>query len=192
MDTPLTSVAFLWSCHGSLVTAIWDCWKGFVNLGHSIDMGWARHYGTGSSSRAPSDLKLTFLKPSMGLVIARSPPCHNLLRQLGHLCLIATRCRTRTGFGSSFKVEFGSGGNRHTSISGGEYLPLSNIQGIGGSILPMLSHGLRFSEHHAEKESTKAQTLSPGTSRLAHIESRSAQVFILEPFLKDVSLYNKP
>ncbi|CAB4263747.1 unnamed protein product [Prunus armeniaca] len=39
---------------------------------------------------------------------------------------------------------------------------------------------------------TKAQTLSPGTSRSAHIESRSAQVFILEPFLKDVSLYNKP
>lgn len=33
--------------------------------------------------------------------------------------------------------------------------------------------------------STKAQTLSPGTSRSAHIESRSAQVFALEPFLKD-------
>lgn len=31
--------------------------------------------------------------------------------------------------------------------------------------------------------STKAQTLSPGTSRSAHIESRSAQVFALEPFL---------
>ncbi len=33
--------------------------------------------------------------------------------------------------------------------------------------------------------STKAQTLSPGTSRSAHIENRSAQVFALEPFLKD-------
>ncbi|CAL2229414.1 unnamed protein product [Prunus armeniaca] len=137
----------------------------FSLLSHANPCVWVP--GTGSSSRAPSDLKLTFLEPSMGLVIARSPPCHNLLSkprgdsaeflvgvklvillnfciggQLGHLCLIATRCRTRTGFGSSFKVEFGSGGNRHTSISGGEYLPLSNIQGIGGSILPMLSHGL--------------------------------------------------
>ena len=37
---------------------------------------------------------------------------------------------------------YGSGGNRRTPISGGEFLALSNIQGIGGSILPMLSHGL--------------------------------------------------
>lgn len=37
---------------------------------------------------------------------------------------------------------YGSGGNRRTPISGGESLALSNIQGIGGSILPMLSHGL--------------------------------------------------
>ena len=34
---------------------------------------------------------------------------------------------------------YGSGGNRRTP---GEYLALSNIQGIGGSILPMSSHGL--------------------------------------------------
>lgn len=32
--------------------------------------------------------------------------------------------------------------------------------------------------------STKAQTLSPGTYRSAHIESGSAQVFAFEPFLK--------
>ena len=37
---------------------------------------------------------------------------------------------------------YGSGGNRRTPISGGESLALSNIQGIGGSILPMSSHGL--------------------------------------------------
>ena len=37
---------------------------------------------------------------------------------------------------------YGSGGNRRTPISGGESLALSNIQGIGGSIPPMLSHGL--------------------------------------------------
>ena len=37
---------------------------------------------------------------------------------------------------------YGSGGNRRTPISGGEFLALSNIQGIGGSIPPMLSHGL--------------------------------------------------
>ncbi|CAL2229450.1 unnamed protein product [Prunus armeniaca] len=67
---------------------------------------------------------------------------------------------------------------------------------IGGNYLARFRGELevqgRFSEHHVEKESTKAQTLSPGTSRSAHIESRSAQVFILEPFLKDVGLYNKP
>lgn len=34
---------------------------------------------------------------------------------------------------------YGSGGNRRTP---GEYLALSNIQGIGGSIPPMSSHGL--------------------------------------------------
>ena len=39
-------------------------------------------------------------------------------------------------------ILYGSGGNRRTLISGGESLALSNIQGIGGSILPMLSHGL--------------------------------------------------
>nr|QUV77402.1 NADH dehydrogenase subunit 4 [Dolichandrone spathacea] len=37
---------------------------------------------------------------------------------------------------------YGSGGNRRTPISGGKSLALSNIQGIGGSILPMSSHGL--------------------------------------------------
>ena len=37
---------------------------------------------------------------------------------------------------------YGSGGNRRTRISVGESLALSNIQGIGGSILLMLSHGL--------------------------------------------------
>ena len=39
-------------------------------------------------------------------------------------------------------ILYGSGGNRRTPISGGESLALSNIQGIGGSILPMSSHGL--------------------------------------------------
>ena len=39
-------------------------------------------------------------------------------------------------------ILYGSGGNRRTPISGGESLALSNIQGIGGSIPPMLSHGL--------------------------------------------------
>lgn len=34
--------------------------------------------------------------------------------------------------------------------------------------------------------SKKAQTLSPVTSRSTHIESRSAQVFALEPFLASV------
>ncbi|CAL2229504.1 unnamed protein product [Prunus armeniaca] len=104
----------------------------FSLLSHANPCVWVP--GTGSSSRAPSGLKLTFLEPSMGLVIARSPPCHNLLSkprgdsaeflvgvklvillnfcmgwQLGHLCLTAARCLTRTGFGSSFKVEFGLG-----------------------------------------------------------------------------------
>nr|QUV77368.1 NADH dehydrogenase subunit 4 [Markhamia cauda-felina] len=37
---------------------------------------------------------------------------------------------------------YGSGGNRRTPIRGGKSLALSNIQGIGGSILPMSSHGL--------------------------------------------------
>ncbi|KAG6466689.1 hypothetical protein ZIOFF_074464 (mitochondrion) [Zingiber officinale] len=36
-------------------------------------------------------------------------------------------------------ILYGSGGNRRTE---GESLALSNIQGIGGSILLMLSHGL--------------------------------------------------
>lgn len=39
-------------------------------------------------------------------------------------------------------ILYGSGGNRRTRISVGESLALSNIQGIGGSILLMLSHGL--------------------------------------------------
>ncbi|KAH7511377.1 hypothetical protein FEM48_ZijujUnG0019600 [Ziziphus jujuba var. spinosa] len=39
-------------------------------------------------------------------------------------------------------ILYGWGGNRRTPISGGESLALSNIQGIGGSIPPMLSHGL--------------------------------------------------
>nr|AZB86933.1 NADH dehydrogenase subunit 4 [Haberlea rhodopensis] len=39
-------------------------------------------------------------------------------------------------------ILYGSGGNQHTPISGEESLALSNIQGIGGSILPMSSHGL--------------------------------------------------
>ncbi|CAB4294328.1 unnamed protein product [Prunus armeniaca] len=66
--------------------------------------------------------------------------------QLGHLCLTAPGVGHAQGSAQVSKWNLGQAekirGNRHTSISGGEYLPLSNIQGIGGSILPMLSHGL--------------------------------------------------
>ncbi|CAL8087861.1 unnamed protein product [Prunus armeniaca] len=113
----------------------------FSLLSHANPCVWVP--GTGSSSRAPSGLKLTFLEPSMGLVIARSPPCHNLL--------------IRTFVPDSRQVSD--------------------------------THRVRLKFQSGIWFSTKAQTLSPGTSRSAHIESRSAQVFILEPFLKDVSLY---
>ncbi|CAL8151192.1 unnamed protein product [Prunus armeniaca] len=66
------------------LTLCLTCLKSYQRAFNSIDVGWAKHFGTGLSFKAPQvALKLTFLEPSMGPVIACFLPYHNLLTCVG-------------------------------------------------------------------------------------------------------------